>query len=234
MNMSRQAEPIYLSIASVLRSELSHLQPGELLPGELPLAKRFEVNRHTIRRALEVLAQEGYVIRIQGKGTQVLEAPLRYPVVEKSAYSDWFTATGHTAEARLLGSVQRGAEALEIEHLGLKAGDQVVEYRTLRLLGEHPVSLIRHCFSAEHAELLKGYKKGSMRRYLRQQGQQLTRVFSLIGARMPNTQEASRLVMSEQRPVLTVQTVSKNQHEQAFELALSVSRADRFQYHVLI
>ena len=73
-----------------------------------------------------------------------------------------------------------------------------------------------------------------MRRYLRQQGQQLTRVFSLIGARMPNTQEASRLVMSEQRPVLTVQTVSKNQHEQAFELALSVSRADRFQYHVLI
>lgn len=232
--MSRQANPIYLSIASVLRDELGNYQPGELLPGELPLAKRFEVNRHTIRRALDVLAQEGYVLRIQGRGTEVLEAPLRYPVMGKSAYSDWFNATGHEAEARLLGSVQRSAEALEIEQLGLSPQEEVVEYRTLRLIDDSPISLIRHCFAARHAEVLKEYKKGSMRRYLKQQGHELTRVSSLIGARLPSTQEATRLMMPVQRPVLTVQTVSKNQYEQAFELALSVSRADRFQYQVLI
>ena len=234
MNLSRQAEPIYLQIVAKLKAELMEYAAGDLLPGELPLAKRFEVNRHTVRRALEVLAQEGYVVRLQGKGTQVLEAPLRYPMVEHSAYSDWFNATGYSTQARLLGVTQRRAEPLEREHLALTLEGEVVEYRTLRLIKNSPISVIRHVFSVEHAALLKQYRKGSMRQYLRGQGQVLTRVFSLIGARMPTSQERSRLMLPENRPVLTVQTVSKNQEGQAFELALSISRADRFQYHVVM
>lgn len=234
MNMSRQAEPVYLQIAAALKAELIHYAAGDMLPGELPLAKRFGVNRHTARRALDVLAQEGYVVRVQGKGTQVLEAPLRYPMVEHSAYSDWFGATGHSTKAKLLGVVRRDAEQVEAQHLGLETGTEVVEYRTLRLIQESPISVIRHVFALEHAELLAGYKQGSMRRYLRGQGQVLTRAFSLIGARMPTMQESSRLLMPENRPVLTVQTLSKNQDGRAFELAWSVSRADRFQYHIVV
>lgn len=234
MNMSRQVEPVYLQIAATLKTELVQYAAGDMLPGELPLAKRFGVNRHTARRALEVLAQEGYVVRVQGKGTQILEAPLRYPMVEHSAYSDWFDATGHRTKARLLGVIKRSAEQIEAQHLELEQGSEVLEYRTLRLIQGSSISLIRHVFSLEQAELLAGYKQGSMRRYLRSQGQILTRAFSLIGARMPTAQERSRLLIPENRPVLTVQTLSKNQEGKAFELAWSVSRADRFQYHVVV
>lgn len=234
MNLSRQAEPVYLQIVARLKAELLDYAAGDLLPGELPLAKRFGVNRHTVRRALDVLAQEGYVVRRQGKGTQVLEAPLRYPMVEHSAYSDWFNATGYSTQARLLGVAQRPAEHIEREHLELAVEAEVIEYRTLRFIKDSPISVIRHVFAIEHAALLKAYRKGSMRQYLRAQGQVLTRVFSLIGARMPTSQESFRLMLPENRPVLTVQTVSQNQEGKAFELALSISRADRFQYHVVM
>ena len=173
------------------------------------------------------------MLRVQGKGTQVLEAPLRYLMVEQSSYSNWFNTEGHASEARLLGLKQRVAEDKEIELLVLEADAEVIQYSTLRLVKETPTTMIRHVFSAKHKDLLSDYKKGSMRQYLRERGQVLTRDSSLIGARMPTSQESSRLKMPKNRPVLTVQTISKNQDNEVFELAFSVSRADRLQYHIV-
>lgn len=80
MHLSRQSEPLYRELAERLRQELLAYRPGDYLPGEIQLAQRFAVNRHTLRRALDELVLEGRVLRRQGKGTQVLEAPTIYPM----------------------------------------------------------------------------------------------------------------------------------------------------------
>lgn len=234
MNLYRQEGPVYLALAATLRAELSIYQAGDLLPGELPLARRFGVNRHTVRRALEVLVQEGSVLRIKGKGTQVLNRPIPYPVQANSAHSDALSAMGYSAKARLLKVYQRSPSADEIKHLELRDGEDVLEYKTLRFIEEQPVSLISHHFSTRYDFLLKDYAKGSMRSYLKERGCELSRKFSLIGARMPTVDEASRLLMSQQQPVLTILTLSRDQHDRPMELSFSVSRADHFQYQVFI
>ncbi|MBL0951031.1 MAG: GntR family transcriptional regulator, partial [Pseudomonas sp.] len=50
MNLSRQSEPLYRELAAVLREDVQHMSPGDYLPGEMQLAARFSVNRHTPRR----------------------------------------------------------------------------------------------------------------------------------------------------------------------------------------
>ena len=80
MQLSRQDEPVYRELADILRRELSGYQAGEFLPGEVQLAERFGVNRHTLRRAIDELVFEGSLLRQQGKGTQVLDRPLIYPM----------------------------------------------------------------------------------------------------------------------------------------------------------
>lgn len=103
MQLSRQpSEPLYLELAQVLRGELRHYRIGDFLPGEMQLARRFAVNRHTLRRAVDELVQEGRLLRRQGKGTQVLRRPLVYPLQADSAYSDALAALGVRTEARLL------------------------------------------------------------------------------------------------------------------------------------
>lgn len=234
MNLSRQDGPIYLQIAATLRAELPSYAPGDYLPGELSLARRFGVNRHTVRSALGVLEQEACVIRIKGKGTQVLGAPLRYPLAELSAFSDWFGGTGHEVRSRLLGTQVRAARDNERQYLGLAPEAQVVEIRTQRFIGDEAINLMSHCFSVRYQDQLEGYRSGSMRQHLRKQGLSLTRAFSVIGARLPNVNEAARLSMSVTRPVLVVETVSKDPEGTPVELTVTVSRADRFQYHVVI
>lgn len=64
--------PLYYQIASVLRNGLGTTwKTGDQLPSEQDLAREFEVSVGTMRRAIQILVQEGYLSRHQGKGTIV-------------------------------------------------------------------------------------------------------------------------------------------------------------------
>ncbi|WP_312596183.1 phosphonate metabolism transcriptional regulator PhnF [Stutzerimonas nitrititolerans] len=232
MDLSRQAQPLYLELAETLRLEVRRMQPGDYLPGELQLAARFSVNRHTLRRAVDELVQEGQLARHKGKGTRVLTRPMIYPMRAESAYSASLSAQGHGVEALLLERRVRPASEAEAEHLQLEIAAPVLELLTLRLIDEQPVSLIRHRYCASFEPVLADYRGGSLRGYLAERGSVLTRAYSLIGARLPSREEADRLMMSRQAPLLTVLTLSQNPAGRPVELSYSTSRADRFQYQV--
>src|SRR5690606_6765074 len=154
------------------------------------LAQRFSVNRHTLRRALDVLVAEGRVLRHQGRGTCVLPTPIVYPVHAGSTYSKALAHMGLRSDAVLLNHGQRPAKPDEMKDLALAQQDQVIEITTLRLLNEQPISLIVHCFSAKRATLLETYKGGSLRLHLEKKDIALRRASTLIGARVPTQKEA--------------------------------------------
>ena len=45
------------------------IRPGAKLPSENELAKEYEISRHTVRKALAILATDGYITTEHGKGT---------------------------------------------------------------------------------------------------------------------------------------------------------------------
>lgn len=233
MEMSRQAEPIYLELAATLRRELADYRAGDFLPPEVQLAARFRVNRHTVRRAVDELVQEGCLLRRQGKGTQVLSRPLVYPVASESAYSQSLSAQGHGVQAVLLQRRACRASLEEAGHLNLAEHAALIELHTLRRLDDQPVSLIRHRYCASRTAFLADYQGGSVRAYFAARQLPLTRAFSVIGARLPSRDEAADLLMPRHLPVLTVLTLSRDASGQPVEIAHSISRSDRFQYQVM-
>jgi GntR family phosphonate transport system transcriptional regulator len=233
MQLSRQDEPVYRELADILRRELAEYRAGDFLPGEVMLAERFGVNRHTLRRAIDELVFEGSLLRRQGKGTQVLERPLIYSMTAESAYSQSLSAQGHGVEALLLKRRYCFASREEAQYLGIAEMAPMIELQTLRKLDNQPVSLIRHRYCASHAQLLADYNGGSLRKYLSERDLPLTRTQSLIGARLPNREEAALLMMPRHLPALSVFTLSRDRDGRAVELAQSTSRSDRFQYQVV-
>ena len=233
MQLSRQDEPVYRELADILRRELADYRAGDFLPGEVMLAERFGVNRHTLRRAIDELVFEGSLLRRQGKGTQVLERPLIYSMTADSAYSQSLSAQGHGVQALLLKRRYCFASREEAQYLGIAEMAPMIELQTLRKLDNQPVSLIRHRYCASHAPLLADYNGGSLRQYLRERDMPLTRTQSLIGARLPNREEAALLLMPRHLPALSVFTLSRDRDGRAVELAQSTSRSDRFQYQVV-
>jgi len=73
----KQALPRHSAVYEMLRQHISDgvYREGDLLPSENELCALHKVTRPTIRKALDRLANEGFIVRHQGKGSIVKGAP---------------------------------------------------------------------------------------------------------------------------------------------------------------
>jgi len=65
----------YSFIVETLREDIlmGNIRPGEKIPSENVLAEKFSVSRHTVRKALSVLVNEGYLVTKHGLGTYCVD-----------------------------------------------------------------------------------------------------------------------------------------------------------------
>jgi GntR family transcriptional regulator len=84
--------PYYHQLQSLLREGIEHglWKPGDLLPSEAAMISLFGISRTAIRRALDILQNEGIVFRIKGKGTLVTEPKFEFEAI-KSQFPTWGT-----------------------------------------------------------------------------------------------------------------------------------------------
>ena len=70
--------PFYLQIKRYLKQKLvlNELKPGDIIPSERELTERFAMSRSTVRKAIDELVYEGYLVKVQGKGTFVAKHDL--------------------------------------------------------------------------------------------------------------------------------------------------------------
>lgn len=100
----------YEEIAETLRAEIASpsATTGRSFPSERELTERFAVDRSTVRRALELLEEEGLILRRPGRKTQVVGGANVRPVTRRVAFvvnaspRGWATLpTMHGAESVL-------------------------------------------------------------------------------------------------------------------------------------
>lgn len=75
--------PRYVQLATWLREQIvsGRIALGEKLPGEEALKRSMAVDRSVVRRAVQVLREEGLVVTRHGIGTFVAAVPMRHIVV---------------------------------------------------------------------------------------------------------------------------------------------------------
>ncbi|MEO7717840.1 MAG: GntR family transcriptional regulator [Capsulimonas sp.] len=74
VNLKKTSVVKHREVASTLRQEIESglWKSDERLPGELELARRFEVAHMTMRQAIANLVEEGVLLRVRGKGTYIV------------------------------------------------------------------------------------------------------------------------------------------------------------------
>lgn len=134
---------LWRQIADAIRLDIvgGKLANGDRLPTEALLAERFSANRHTVRRALAVLAEEGVVAAEQGRGTFVLSIRrLAYPIGKRTRFREGLK--GQAASLISVGISDRieNATARVAEALGLKSGAKVVRTEGMSVADGVPIS----------------------------------------------------------------------------------------------
>ena len=186
-------------------------RPGDRLPTETALARRFAVNRHTARRALEALAQAGLIRTEQGRGSFVAEDVLDYEVGSRTRFSEWLRRHNREGEGRVLDLRETAADAAVAAGLGIRPGDPAVLMERLSLAEGKPVSLARHWFSPlalpgiaaalqREPTITAALASVGVADYLRQS--------TRVTARLPTPAEATLLAMPRARPLLVCENIN--------------------------
>src|SRR5512133_1637646 len=77
-------EPAYLQLANILRRQIADgvFHPGDQLPSEAQLVQRYALSPMTIRRSINLLADQGVISTAQGRGTFVRPVELSEAVFD--------------------------------------------------------------------------------------------------------------------------------------------------------
>lgn len=135
--------PLWQAIAATLGHEIDagHYRPGDRLPSEAQLAARFGVNRHTVRRALAELAEEGRLHSRRGAGVFVTARPTDYALGRRVRFSQNLAAAGRSGSHRFTRLETRPADAAEAEALALAAGAPVHVVEGVSLADGQPLAM---------------------------------------------------------------------------------------------
>jgi len=136
---------IWKSIADTLAAEIAegHYAPGDRLPTEAQLSARFGVNRHTVRHALQALADLGTVHARRGSGVYVTARPTDYPLSRRTRFHENVLASGRTPSRRLNRLETRACDGEEAAAMRLNPGDPVHVVEGISLVDDQPIAVFR-------------------------------------------------------------------------------------------
>lgn len=225
---------LWRQIREELKAEIlaGTFTPGEMLPTEQAFAARFSVNRHTVRRAIASLTDDGLVAARQGHGTYVPEAVLDYAVSKRTRFSEAVSAQSRVPKASMIASDTFPSTAKIAKALGIRRGVKVVRIRTLGEADGRPLSLADHHFVASRFPNLAivYVDTGSISAALATYGiTDFSRKSTDVTARLPAREEADLLAQPASRPVLVAQSINVASDGTPVEYGRTLFAGDRVQ-----
>jgi GntR family transcriptional regulator len=140
----------YHQVAAVMRSRISegHYGPGQALPSEQALAQEFGYSTETVRRALDQVQKEGWIDRIQGRGTFVRPRALPLENTLGTIPLDLLLDSGSRFPAEVVSMSRVVAPPRTAVALAVAPTATVLQLNRLRRADERAVSYSR-CYFAD-------------------------------------------------------------------------------------
>jgi len=201
------------------------------LPGELVLAERYGVNRHTVRAALAALMNEGVVDSQQGRGTFVRRRKkLSYPISSHTRFSAGLAGQAVTRRLQLVEFKLVASKSVIAEELNIPVKTQVMQIDTVGFADNIAVSRMQAWFHVNHMDLLpeKIRQTGSISKALSEVGiPSYRRLSTVIMATHADDKDMD--LMSLSAGAIMLVATSKNVDEAERPIQYSVTRfpADR-------
>lgn len=138
-------QPLYRQLMEELKMLIQSgvYKYGEKIPTEPELASQYDISRITVRRTIEELCNQGYLVKHQGKGTFV-EAPKIYRKVEQQSnmsFTEACCSNGHRPSSHVLTCNVIQPEEWQQSFLQLEKSDQLINVQ--RVLSADGIPIIK-------------------------------------------------------------------------------------------
>jgi GntR family transcriptional regulator len=226
----------YLWVHNSLKAQIEaeDYKVGDYLPPEPELQRTFQVSRTTVRKAVEMLAQQGFVYIRQGKGTQILDFKATQRLGFVTSFSETLREQGFSVTQADIQVDFVSAPRRIAADLGVEPGTRLLRIDRTTLANGSPVALMTNYLLPE---LVPGIEKringmSSLYSFLESEYNFVIEAATdFISARPALAAEAEQLQIAESSPLLVVRRDSHS-GGRPIEVAILLIVADKYEYCV--
>lgn len=230
--------PLYVELADRLRADIESgvFGPGDRMPSEPSLCRTTGHSRSTVRKALQLLVDQGYVTKSQGKGTFVSELPQRVEAASKMtptflSFTENALSLGATPSTRTIDLRNTTPTPGLAEFFGVTETDELFEVTRLRSVNGEPVMLETIWLPLAYSGLTGEELDGSLYQALKARyGKEASTGTKSIGICYANSRESFQLGVERDTPLMLIEDHVFDQDGAPLHVSKQVLRGDKHQY----
>ncbi|MCC7490471.1 MAG: GntR family transcriptional regulator [Gammaproteobacteria bacterium] len=229
--------PRYIQVYSTVRDWIyqGSYKPGSRLPTEEELCRLFKVSRITTRKAVDMLVDEGLVLRQPGRGTFVVEDLADAPVIgEMDQLLRKVERLGKTSRVAQAEVTEIEADPETAHDLQLLPGARVQRASHVRLSDRNPVGyVITYVPSTLKVRFdLRELNESPMLNLLERKGVDIAAADQVISATLADARLASLLNTTVGAPLVHIRLVVFDSQRRPVERLVAWYRGDHYHHHV--
>lgn len=229
--------PRYIQVYSTVRDWIyqGNYKPASRLPTEEELCGLFRVSRITTRKAVDMLVDEGLVVRQPGRGTFVVEDLADAPVIgEMDQLLRKVARLGKNTRVTQAEVAEVEADPETQKDLHLAAGARVQRASHVRLSEKHPVGYVITFIPASLKVRfnLSELNESPMLNLLERKGVDIASADQIISATLADGKLASLLGTTVGAPLVHIRLVVFDSERRPVERLVAWYRGDHYRHHV--
>ena len=142
MNLD-SSKPLYRQVEADIKSKIVSkvYVAGEKMPTENELSEQYNVSKITIRKAIQNLSDEGYVKKVQGKGTFITYKKEKMYINKPSGFKETLSSKGHSSKNEIIQASFLNADGDISEKLSIPLNTKVVYLERLVWEDNEPMAI---------------------------------------------------------------------------------------------
>lgn len=148
---------LYMQLKDFIKNNIDQgkYTTGMQLPSEAELQKMYHVSRVTVRRAIEELVKEGYLIKSQGKGTFVNHTDLFENARNVISFTKLCEMQGKSSDSVVLVNEMVEGTDSQCKFLNIPLGSKILKIKRIRKVNDKPMILETNYLHPDYKGLLE-------------------------------------------------------------------------------
>lgn len=232
--------PLYHQLSMILLSQIKEQKyhPGDMIPTENELQSLYQLSRTTVRQAISVLVQDGWLTRVKGKGTFVARHKIKQDFANRiESYNDQILREGMLPSTKILELKVVPASGDVAENLKLPVGAAVIHIERLRFADSDPVVIVDTYLPFDKCSYVmdRNLEEESLYSILNSDSKTaVVYIRRTIEAIPADEYDSRKLELQEGAPVHYFKSIGFNSNNEPIEYSFARYRGDRNSFEVVV